>query len=50
DKMLSFHKVKKIITQYTGVEKIEHNMCPNTCLEYTGPLAHYKACLMCGLS
>ncbi|KIJ58220.1 hypothetical protein HYDPIDRAFT_178099 [Hydnomerulius pinastri MD-312] len=50
DKMLSFHEVEKIIAQYTGVEKIEHDMCPNTCLAYTGPLAHLEACSTCGLS
>ncbi|KIJ59683.1 hypothetical protein HYDPIDRAFT_32907 [Hydnomerulius pinastri MD-312] len=50
DKMLSIRNVEHIIAQYTGVEKIEHDMCPNTCLAYTGPFAHHEACSTCGLS
>ncbi|KIK73570.1 hypothetical protein PAXRUDRAFT_72882, partial [Paxillus rubicundulus Ve08.2h10] len=37
--ILSFWAVKRLIAEYTGVESIKHNMCPNMCLAYTGPFA-----------
>ncbi|KAF9221305.1 hypothetical protein BS17DRAFT_687270, partial [Gyrodon lividus] len=30
------------------VEPIQHDMCPNTCLAYTGPLACLDTCSICG--
>ncbi|KAF9219048.1 hypothetical protein BS17DRAFT_687295, partial [Gyrodon lividus] len=48
--MLSFSKVKCTIAEYTGFEKIQNDMCPNTCLAYTGPYEHLQLCLKCNTS
>ncbi|KAG2062574.1 hypothetical protein BDR04DRAFT_986151, partial [Suillus decipiens] len=48
--ILSFYAVEKLISKYTGVESIDHDMCPNTCLAYTGPYAHLDNCPICDAS
>ncbi|KAG2082732.1 uncharacterized protein F5147DRAFT_748992 [Suillus discolor] len=45
--ILSFYAVEKLILKYAGVESINHDMCPNTCLAYTGPYAHLDNCPIC---
>ena len=50
DDIQSIYNVEKLICTFTGVEPIHHNMCPNMCLAYTGPLAHLDACSICGKS
>ncbi|KAG1719905.1 hypothetical protein EDB19DRAFT_1860511, partial [Suillus lakei] len=50
DEILSFYSVKKLIAQYTGVDPLVHDMCPNTCLAFTGPFADEDGCPMCGTS
>ncbi|KAG1824881.1 uncharacterized protein BJ212DRAFT_1476169 [Suillus subaureus] len=50
DNLLSFYNVKKLITQYTGVESIEHDMCPKSCLAFTGPYADLDQCPLCTMS
>lgn len=37
--ILTFAATEQVITQYMGIESIEHNMCPQTCLAFTGPYA-----------
>ncbi|KAF8836721.1 hypothetical protein BDN67DRAFT_858318, partial [Paxillus ammoniavirescens] len=39
--------VERLIAEYTGVESIEHDMCPKTCLAYTGLFANLEECPMC---
>jgi hypothetical protein len=48
DELLSFHAVKNLISQYTGVEAIKHDMCSQSCLAFTGPFMELKNCPMCG--
>ncbi|KIJ14028.1 hypothetical protein PAXINDRAFT_79868 [Paxillus involutus ATCC 200175] len=48
--MLSFSEVERIIAQYTGVEKIQNDMCPKTCLAYTGPYEPLELCPTCAMS
>jgi hypothetical protein len=48
--MLTFHAAEKFITQFTGVEATEHDMCPNSCLAFTGPYADLEACPLCDFS
>lgn len=48
--LLSFHATEKIITKYTGVEGIEHDMCPSSCVAFTGPFEHLDRCPMCNAS
>jgi hypothetical protein len=50
DDLLSFYSVKKLISQYTGVESIEHDMCPKSCLVFTGPYADMGNCPMCTMT
>jgi hypothetical protein len=46
--MLSYYQVEQRIKTITGIESIIHDMCPNSCLAYTGPFAHIEDCPMCG--
>ncbi|KAG2347660.1 hypothetical protein BDR05DRAFT_868798, partial [Suillus weaverae] len=48
--LLSFYSVEKLISQYTGVELIEHDMCPKSCLAFTGPYANLDNCPLCTTS
>ena len=49
--ILSFHKVESFIAGLTGVEKIQHDMCPNSCAAFTGPYSGLEQCpLLCGAS
>ncbi|KAG0698535.1 hypothetical protein DFH29DRAFT_778635, partial [Suillus ampliporus] len=35
------------IAEYTGVESIEHDMCPDTCVAFMGPFANLTCCPIC---
>ncbi|KAG6808925.1 hypothetical protein H0H92_002347 [Tricholoma furcatifolium] len=48
DKILSYDQVKRLIANITGVRPIVKDMCPNSCMAYTGPLADRDTCLHCG--
>ena len=50
DTLLTFHNVEKIIALYTGIVSIEHDMCWNGCLAYTGPFSKLETCPTCGTS
>lgn len=40
----SFYKTKKSLEQLTGVCTIETDMCPNSCIAYTGPFSELDKC------
>lgn len=47
DEMPSFYRIERMIAEYTGVESITHDMCPDTCITFTGPFAdlnHWSVC------
>lgn len=46
--VLTHHQSKKTVAEMSGVVPIVNHMCPNTCMAYTGPLAHLDACKICG--
>ena len=48
--ILSFHAVEKKITEYTGVEYVEHDMCSDSCVAFTGPFANLEHCPICRTS
>jgi len=48
--ILSFHKVESLIAGLTGIEKIQHDMCPNSCAAFTGPYYDLEECPLCGAS
>lgn len=36
-KILSYYKVKRLVSDLTGVVALEHDMCIDSCMAYTGP-------------
>ncbi|KAG6814868.1 hypothetical protein H0H87_006903 [Tephrocybe sp. NHM501043] len=48
DDLLSFDQLKCTIWQLTGITPIINDMCPNSCLVYTGPLHERNSCHCCG--
>ncbi|KIJ57914.1 hypothetical protein HYDPIDRAFT_184253 [Hydnomerulius pinastri MD-312] len=50
DDCLSYTKVEKLIAAYTGVESIHHDMCPDSCVAFTGRFAELDACPVCNKS
>ena len=47
DPMLSFDQVKLRVRWLSGVVPIEHEMCPNSCVAYTGPYDELDRCPHC---
>jgi hypothetical protein len=45
--MPSLRQIERIIGEFTGVESITHDMCPDTCLAFTGPFADLEKCPTC---
>ena len=43
----SHYSIEKMISEYMGVESIEHDMCPNTCVAFTGPYSALDRCPIC---
>jgi len=46
-KLLSYHLVKKLTEELSGVKTIKHDMCVNSCLAFTGPFAKDVGCRLC---
>lgn len=46
--MPSLYTVKEQMQEMTGVHPIMHDMCPNSCIAYTGPLSDLESCSSCG--
>jgi hypothetical protein len=44
----SHARIERLIAEYTGVESIEHDMCPESCVAFTGPFAELENCPICG--
>jgi hypothetical protein len=47
---LSFHAVESLIGTFTGVEPILEDMCPDSCVAFTGPYSDLDACPICQAS
>ena len=47
DPLLSFDQVKRRVRWLSGVVPIEHDMCPNSCVAYTGPYDELGCCPRC---
>ncbi|KAJ7088471.1 hypothetical protein B0H15DRAFT_939305 [Mycena belliarum] len=47
DPILSYHGVKRLVVEISGVTSIIKDMCINTCLAYTGPFAEEDSCRYC---
>jgi hypothetical protein len=46
--MLTYHKVKQLVAELSGVVPILTDMCINSCIGYTGPFVDLECCPMCG--
>ena len=46
-RLLSHYRVKQTIAKLTGVHSLMRDMCPNTCIAYTGPFSDLEACPKC---
>jgi hypothetical protein len=47
DLIISFDQVKRRIQRLSGVVPIEHDMCPESCVAYTGPYEELDNCPRC---
>jgi len=45
--MLSYERVKRLIADLSGIYPIIHDMCPNSCLAYTGVWRDLDRCPLC---
>ncbi|KAF8183845.1 hypothetical protein K438DRAFT_1974872 [Mycena galopus ATCC 62051] len=46
--LMSYHLVKKLIAELSGIKPIVRDMCINSCLGYTGAFHDLEACKYCG--
>ncbi|KAJ3545130.1 hypothetical protein NMY22_g2553 [Coprinellus aureogranulatus] len=44
----SFKQMENRVRNITGITTITDDMCPNSCLAFTGPFTNHSACPMCG--
>ncbi|KAG6835779.1 hypothetical protein H0H93_014743 [Arthromyces matolae] len=47
DDLLSHDAAKKAVAKLTGIVPIVNDMCPNSCMAYTGPWANLEWCPFC---
>lgn len=43
----SFHQVRKLISNLTGIHALRVDMCPNSCVAFTGPFEDLTECPRC---
>ena len=48
DDIPSYYLIKKYVAELSGVCSIEHDMCINSCIAYTGPFKELQTCPECG--
>jgi hypothetical protein len=46
--VLSYHAVKMLVAEMTGVVAVYDDMCINSCHAFTGPFAELQSCSICG--
>ncbi|KAL6305364.1 hypothetical protein BKA93DRAFT_816991 [Sparassis latifolia] len=47
DKILTHHCVKRKVAEISGITPILEDMCPNSCISYTGPFKDLDICPYC---
>jgi hypothetical protein len=47
DEFLSFDQVKRCVCHLSGVVPLEYDMCPDSCIAYTGPYGELDRCPHC---
>lgn len=50
NEVLSHAAIKKKVAEWSGVVPIRSEMCPKTCMAYTGPFSERDNCRFCGSS
>ena len=48
--MLFYEQINKKVAEWSSVQPIVHDMCPNSCMAYTGPFTQLDNCAKCELS
>lgn len=48
DPFLSYYQVRRRVEQLSGVVPISYDMCPDTCVGFTGPFVDCDRCPLCG--
>jgi hypothetical protein len=48
--LLSFKSVEKLIASHTGIEPLWHDMCPDSCVGFTGPFDNLNCYPLCNKS
>ncbi|KAL1738366.1 hypothetical protein HDZ31DRAFT_78422, partial [Schizophyllum fasciatum] len=48
--VLSFHAVKKLVCELSGIVEVKRDMCDNSCIGFTGPYRNLEHCPYCGES
>ncbi len=48
--LLSLYRVKNLTRKLSGVATVQHDMCPKSCIAYTGPLSSKTTCYECNTS
>ncbi|KAG0701875.1 hypothetical protein DFH29DRAFT_805784, partial [Suillus ampliporus] len=43
----SLYKIKKIISELSSIDPVEHHMCINSCMAFTGPNSNLVKCAIC---
>jgi hypothetical protein len=46
--VLSYHSVKKLVAEFSGVVAVYDDMCINSCHAFTGPFSQLESCSVCG--
>ncbi|KAH9160378.1 hypothetical protein EDB89DRAFT_2117194 [Lactarius sanguifluus] len=46
--VLSYHSVKKLVAEISGVVAVYDDMCINSCHAFTGPFSQCESCKICG--
>ncbi|KAF7761992.1 hypothetical protein Agabi119p4_9984 [Agaricus bisporus var. burnettii] len=46
--LLSLYRIKRFARKFSYTSTIEHDMCPNSCIAFTGPLDCEDTCYECG--
>ena len=46
--MLSFDQVRSRLKSISGILPLRHDMCPNSCMAFTGPFSALDKCQFCG--
>ncbi|KIK59410.1 hypothetical protein GYMLUDRAFT_119772, partial [Collybiopsis luxurians FD-317 M1] len=47
-KLYSHYRIEKEVKNLSGIQPILCDMCPNSCMAYTGPLKNLEQCTQCG--